>query len=172
MVSFASLSYSTESPGTASALTSTLTSSPGWTVPSFTTWTGGTSTAWNNTGNWSGGVLPSAAVGAVIVPATRQPTLNTSPTVLSLSVAANATLSMAGFNLTLNSSGTISVQGTLSMNGGEALTNVTAITGSGTVIMVGTVGPYTVQSSGITYNNLTISGVRHLHAQRESQRCR
>src|SRR5208283_1617199 len=112
-VSFASLSYSTESPRTATANNSTLVvNTPGWqTGVSTTTWIGGTAgflTSWNTAGNWSNG-LPSATVAALIVPATYQPTLDTNPTVMNLTIASNATLTMAGLNITRNSAGTITV---------------------------------------------------------------
>ncbi len=154
-VSYANIAYSTVSPGQTAYYSTNSGNNSGWTFQSFTAWTGGAgSTSWATAGNWSNGV-PSTGVNVTINPASYQPVLAAATASLgSLTIASGATLDLSGFGTGLNASGTMTVNGTLKMQGGETLTNVTGITGTGTVQLYGT-GSYTVPS--FSYYALTVS---------------
>jgi len=92
------------------------------------TWTGATSTAWENGLNWSLGLAPQVLENVVIPSVVNQP-------VISASGATCATLTLdAGSSLTINSSGTLAVIGEITItaptidNG-----NTTLAVGSGTL---------------------------------------
>ena len=155
-VTYATITYSTVNPGQ-TAYYSTGSNDTGWTFQAFKTWTGAAgTTSWNTGGNWSPFGVPVNTDNVTINPATYQPVLNVAANFASLSVASGATLDLAGFGVTRTASGTIAVNGTLKMQGGETLTNVSGITGTGTVQLYGTAGPYTVPN--FSYYALTISG--------------
>ena len=66
------------------------------------TWTGAVSSDWSNPGNWSGNAVPTAADSATVPAGTpNQPALTTDASVGQLFVASGATVSLAGFNLTV-----------------------------------------------------------------------
>lgn len=104
------------------------------------TWTGGTSTAWNNTANWSqsptGGTFPGngAANDIVIIPAgTNQPTLSTSLTnpieSLTFTSTNNTTLTITGVTLT--------VTGEVVVNSSTTANRNITITGTGGILSCG-----------------------------------
>ena len=156
-VSYANIIYSTVSPGQTANYSTNSGNNTGWTFQTFKAWTGGAgTTAWNTAGNWSPAAVPVNTDNVTIDPAAFQPVLNVAASFATLSIAPGATLDLAGLGVTQAAAGTVAVNGTLKMQGGETLTNVTGITGTGTVQLYGAAGPYTVPN--FSYYALTISG--------------
>ena len=130
------------------------------------TWNGTTSTAWDNTANWtksSGTSTPGTnASDIVVIPATvtNQPTLSTA---LSTNIAS---LTFSGTAATLTITGqTLSVTGAVTLNSAAGSNTAATITGTGTIscasVVVGsTVTPSTTSTTILTstISNLTISG--------------
>jgi hypothetical protein len=79
------------------------------------TWTGASSTAWNNIGNWSSGTVPGTSDNASIPNVTNDPVISTTQLINDVDLASGATLSVAsGGSLTLNgaltNAGTVTIQ--------------------------------------------------------------
>ncbi|MFH1782417.1 MAG: hypothetical protein ABH848_02240 [Candidatus Omnitrophota bacterium] len=108
--------------------TSSLTNTTNWVLGSVgtdITWTGGTSTDWNDSTNWDKGIMPSESDEATISAAGFQPII----------LSANTTLG----GLTVDPSAELSTQGnTLTVNGATVL-NGTLNTGISTVTITGNV---------------------------------
>jgi hypothetical protein len=99
-----------------------------------TSWSGGASTDWATTSNWTSGAIPDAG-SIVIIPSslTNYPALPSDRTLTSLSLASGASLNLSSNTLTLTSglsnAGSITGAGKLTMGGSSAQT----ISGTGTV---------------------------------------
>ena len=99
-----------------------------------TSWSGGASTDWATTSNWTSGAIPDAG-SIVIIPSslTNYPAVPSDRTLTSLSLASGASLNLSSNTLTLTSNlsnaGSISGDGKLTMGGSSAQT----ISGTGTV---------------------------------------
>ncbi|MDA8425857.1 MAG: hypothetical protein M0Z80_06925, partial [Treponema sp.] len=155
-VSYANIAYSTVNPGQTANYSVNSGNNVGWTFQTFKAWTGGAgTTSWNTPGNWSPAVVPVNTDNVTINPAAYQPVLDVAANFATLSVAPGATLDLAGFGVTKAAAGTIAVNGTLKMQGGNTLTNVTGVTGTGTVQFYGTTA-YALPN--FSYYALTISG--------------
>jgi hypothetical protein len=114
------------------------------------TWTGATNNQWATATNWSPAGVP-AATDSVIVPVTSTPpTLAASATVADLSIAAGATLTIAG-PYTLTDNGALDALGGILGTGNVAITGSTAVRG----IIVGNL---TVTGNYSLLNALTVTG--------------
>jgi|GEM_PF-2417721 len=104
-------------------------------VATSTTWTGGTSVAWNTASNWSCGV-PLATSDVTIGTGTFQPEITSSPTIESLTINSGATLKVVATH-TLTVTDIIDNDGTLTVenNAGIIQDNDVSNTGSGTNIV-------------------------------------
>ena len=154
---YANITWSTVSPGQTAFYSVNSGNNSGWTFQAFKAWTGGAgTTSWNTAGNWFPAAVPVNTDNVTINLASFQPVLDVAGNFATLTVSSGATLDLAGFGVTRAAAGTITVNGTLKMQGGETLTNVTGVTGTGTVQLYGTAGPYTVPN--FSYYALTISG--------------
>ncbi len=94
------------------------------------TWTGAVDTNWNNTANWSGGVVPGSGSLAVLsgTPGSRMPTLSQDISVEGLDIlTAGWTINLNGHNLTIGNGG-------LQIAGGSTPTAKIDI-GSGTLVL-------------------------------------
>lgn len=80
-----------------------------------TVWTGDTSTAWNNGGNWNGGI-PNSTLNCIVNSATRDPSIAGITANCKTLTIGNGTLSMSG-GATLNLSGGFVNTGTFNQNG-------------------------------------------------------
>lgn len=96
-------------------------------------WNGATSGVWTDATNWSTGIVPNQNSNVTIAALGTQPTINTNVNINSLTVAAGATLIVAGLNLTV--SGAIANNGTMTLannsnliQGGTTNTNTGNIT--------------------------------------------
>ena len=94
------------------------------------TWIGVTSTDWNDPSNWDLGFVPIAGDFDTIPGGTPfEPTLTSSVTAGSLTIAPTATLTLAGNNLTVNTTflgtGILINNGTIILNGSETVTATT-----------------------------------------------
>lgn len=121
------------------------------------TWTGGTSTSYETGSNWNISAVPDSYTRLTIGTGTFQPTLTTSETVTGLTINSSATLTLAGNNATIQSSGTFSNNGSLALQGGETLSGFSNDTDSGTIIYNGS-GTYSSLPLGNNYYDLTFNG--------------
>jgi hypothetical protein len=129
------------------------------TISTSTTWTGGTSTSWANTANWSCGT-PTSLYDVTIGTGTFQPEIITSPTINSLTINSGATLKISSsHNLTVTDA--IVNNGTLTVENDANLiqTNNVSNSGSGTTIVDRDSNElyrldYTLWSSPVTGQNL------------------
>lgn len=122
--------------GTIAGVNGTATDSTGWEFvnvnPGETiTWTGGAgSSAWGAPGNWDLGRTPVATDKVVVGVAGMSPVLSSDLTVASLTVAADASLDLAGYALTVN--GPLTVAGELKTAGASDIVVTGAVAFSGT----------------------------------------
>ncbi|GEM_PF-2765344 len=109
-----------------------------------TVWTGanGTTRAWNNHGNWSGGE-PTSARHATIASATFNPLLTVAGTTSNLSITTGI--------LPVNAGGSLNVYGSLSKTGGT-WTNLAGTT----VLLLGS-GNQSINPGGTAFQNLTVN---------------
>ena len=105
------------------------------------TWVGGSSGNWNVSGNWCGGV-PNSNTAVVSVPGDVVVNLDSSPSVLNLTIAAGATLNGGSNTLTIANSGSFTNNGTFNA-------------GTGTITFNGT---GTLSGNAISFNNLSTNG--------------
>ena len=109
------------------------------------TWTGTTNTDWGTATNWSKGFVPTSSNTDSVVIANisgKQPIINSTVSIASMSIATGATLSVQGTN-SLSISGNLNNSGTLS-----GTSSTIAFTGAA----------QTITSSALTFFNLTLSG--------------
>jgi hypothetical protein len=124
------------------------------------TWTGGTSTAWNNAGNWSQSNWPGDTGHLdddVVIPDTtalsNAPTLHASITVNSLSILTDATITGGGNVITVSEKSTASGAGTYSVyNNGTISGNLDLIIGTTSNNLIRLMG-----SSGNCFQKVTLS---------------
>lgn len=76
------------------------------------TWTGSTSTAWNQASNWGMCTPPSCGIDALIVSSANQPVISSNQSVRNLTIAAGASLTISP-GVTLTVCGDLNVYGTL-----------------------------------------------------------
>ena len=104
------------------------------TVSSTSLWTGASSSAWNDAGNWSTNSLPTTTSEVTIAVAANQPLLATDVAIKSLTINSGATLTVpTGLNLTvssyINNSGTMTVENNANLiQEGTTNSNIGAIT--------------------------------------------
>ncbi len=109
------------------------------------TWTGAVSGDWNNTGNWSCGVVPNAGTNVTIASGVTPPTISGTPTAICNNITINA-----GATLTISSGQALTVNGNLTNNGGLTIES-SGISSSGSLIVNGS------STGNVTYNR-TIPG--------------
>ena len=155
----------------------TLTNGPTYTTPGAGLWIYSTATGnWNSTSTWSYGVVPTSSKSVRIK---HDVTLNTSPTIVALTVDASKTLTCGSYTLTATgasdingtvtlSTGTFDANGAFDATGGAitfsgagSLNLAGAVTGLGT--MTSNLGTVTYDGTTQTvfsdaYNNLSLSG--------------
>jgi len=103
------------------------------TSPTANTWTGGTSTDWTDTLNWSAGV-PDQNSDVTIASATFQPTIATNVNINSLTINSGATLNVnTALNLTVTDA--ITNNGTLTMADNANLVQVNNVSNTGNIIV-------------------------------------
>jgi hypothetical protein len=122
-----------------------------------TYWTGTTSTAFENKGNWSGSYIPDPYSKLVVKTGTNQPTMTGATKFSAITINTGAKLTLGGQNVTMNDGGTFTNYGQMLVKGTETLTSVTNDTSRGKVILYGT-GSYSTFPTGNTYNQLALSG--------------
>jgi hypothetical protein len=110
-------------------------------APGSFTWTGGTSTDWNNASNWSPQFIPSTAYD-IIIPATG---ITNFPTVTSLTIG-------SGKTITLNSNAQLTISGTLTNNGTLTIESGATLVQGATSTLAGS-GTYNVRQSITGANN-------------------
>jgi len=150
-----------------------LDASPHWIFGATSvTWEGDVSTDWEDGNNWDIGLVPTSADEAIIpngiCGGCVYPTFTANVTVDILTVASSATVTLAGFNLTITDesnltlSGILSNEGVIIAQGTETLTFDTTDTNSGTFRFVGTNSGVTrtiPDFGAIDYYNLVINDV-------------
>gem|GEM_PF-543458 len=139
----------------------------GWTFILASTWTGASSTNWNDANNWSpNGVPPSGAIVTITKGGSNDLVIEVSPSVTSLTIS-------AGNNVTLSSGQTLTISGALSNSGTLAsptgsfvvLSGISGISGNGTntIDNLTLSGTCNISSIGVnTFNNLIVSGASTL----------
>ncbi|MDD5090084.1 MAG: hypothetical protein PHQ23_04130, partial [Candidatus Wallbacteria bacterium] len=154
-VSFVSVRDSDNSTGSTitAKYSSNLGNNSNWIFEAIT-WTGASSTDWNDGSNWSGGVVPSGSDEVVIAATSNQPVLAANTVIGKVSVSTGATLKTDNYNLTV-SGGTagFTVSGTLEVNAGRTVTRPT-LNNSSKVIYSGGSGAI----NNWTYRDLSITG--------------
>ncbi len=127
------------------------------------TWTGGTSTDYENANNWNISAIPDPYTLITIGSGTYQPTMTANDVVAGLTINSGSTLTLGGSNLTFNdtsaTSGLATNSGTLTLQGGETLSgfNYSNAASAGTINFNGS-GTYTSLPTGQNYYNLTFNG--------------
>jgi hypothetical protein len=131
------------------------------------TWTGTTSSAWSNSGNWSPAGSPQNSASTsfdVIIPArATQPTLDVTTTISLFTLNATATLSMQGSQSLTVASSTDVDNGTIIINsnntGNSTLTfNTSTLSGAGTIVLNSSNAAATLAGTLTTGTTNTISG--------------
>jgi hypothetical protein len=128
---------------TVSGCESTTRTSVAVTINSTGTWIGGASGNWNVAGNWCGGV-PDQNTEVANIPSGVTVTVNTSPTILTYTLASGSTVNLGNNVITIADGGSFTNNGTFN-----------AGTGAGTIVFAGS---GTLGGSATTFNNLTVSG--------------
>ncbi len=110
-------------------------------TPCTNTWTGVTSTDWNNASNWSAGTVPTASLDAVIANTVRKPVISGTVNVK---------------NVTIGMGASLTVNGTLNVSGNWVNNGVPTLSGNGTVVLqsssAATLSGYTI------FSNLEVAG--------------
>ncbi|MDD5089940.1 MAG: hypothetical protein PHQ23_03395, partial [Candidatus Wallbacteria bacterium] len=152
-VSYADLQYCTAGTNSGAAIRSQDSgNNNNWIFGGFT-WTGAVSTDWNDIGNWSSGIVPTASDEVIIAATVNQPALVADTVVGSLQVNAGATLDTGAFDLTVSGgSPAFIVDGTLEIEAGTAITTPTLNDGSSVEYAGGTgsINNWTYRDLGIT----------------------
>ena len=126
------------------------------------TWIGVTSTAWSTDSNWDLGRPPISADHVVISnPASFYPLLDSAKILSRLTIKSGASLSLSGYDLTVESNAVIA--GTLTATGTETIEFLGALDGTGgalnnadsTVRLVGT-SPQTITCGGLDFEDLIV----------------
>ncbi|MEY3084948.1 MAG: hypothetical protein RL037_1128, partial [Bacteroidota bacterium] len=112
------------------------------TINSSGTWIGDSNDDWNIAGNWCGGV-PNSSLAVVSVPTGVVLNLDTSPSVLNLTIGSGATINAGTYTINIADGGSISNNGTFNAQTGELV-----FTGAGTIS----------GTSAMSINNLTLNG--------------
>jgi hypothetical protein len=112
------------------------------TVNASGTWIGDSNDDWNIAGNWCGGV-PNSSSAVVSVPTGVVLNLDTSPSVLNLTIGSGATINAGTYTITIADGGSITNNGTFNAQTGELVFN-----GAGTIS----------GTSAMSINNLTLNG--------------
>ena len=120
-------------------LTSDSYDSSGASLPVAVTWDGSQDSDWATAANWGGGSVPSATDDVVIANAGTAPIITTGITVNDLTIEASATLTVQG-------SGSLSVDGDLTVDGSSTLTINSDATTNGSLLVAGS------STGNITYN--------------------
>jgi hypothetical protein len=112
------------------------------TINSSGTWIGDSNDDWNIAGNWCGGV-PNSSSAVVSVPTGVVLNLDTSPSVLNLTIGSGATINAGTYTINIADGGSITNNGTFNSQTGELI-----FTGAGTIS----------GTSAMSINNLTLNG--------------
>ncbi len=138
---------------------STSTGTISYTNPT-TTWTGAINTDWSLVANWTNGI-PTASLQAVIPNVVNQPTLTSNSECSDLTIQTGATLTTAGFQLTMHGDftniGTASFGSSNIVIDGIVAQNINGFTTTGNVTMLKTGGTVNI-TGNLNINNLTING--------------
>lgn len=132
-----------------------------YSIPDANYWTGSISTNWNDTGNWSAGVIPTLTTPAIVViPAgkSRYPLINTSGAANSIAIEAGASLTITG---TLQLAGSLTNVGTLTATAGTVeMVGAALQTLPGSLFSGSTVQNVVINNSGgvSLLGNVTVSG--------------
>lgn len=125
-----------------------------------TTWTGATNTNWSLAANWNSGV-PTSTQRAIIPNVTNQPTLTADASCSDLTINIGATLTTAGFQLSLFgdfiNNGTATFGSSNIIIDGNVTQSIAGFTTTGNVTMLKTGGTATLTSS-LDIGNLTLNG--------------
>jgi hypothetical protein len=113
------------------------------TINSNGTWIGGATGNWDVAENWCGGV-PDQNTEIATIPSGVTVTVNTSPTILTYTLASGSTVNLGNNVITIADGGSFTNNGTFN-----------AGTGTGTVVFAGS---GTLGGSSTTFNNLSVSG--------------
>jgi hypothetical protein len=127
---------------TVSGCESTTRTSVAVTVNASGTWIGDSNDDWNIAGNWCGGV-PNSSSAVVSVPTGVVLNLDTSPSVLNLTIGSGATINAGTYTINIADGGSITNNGTFNSQTGELI-----FTGAGTIS----------GTSAMSINNLTLNG--------------
>ena len=125
-----------------------------------TTWTGATNTNWSLAANWTNGI-PTASLQAVIPNVVNQPTLTANSECSDLIIQTGATLTSAGFQLTMHgdftNNGTASFGSSNIVIDGIVAQNITGFTTTGNVTMLKT-GSTAIITGNLIINSLILNG--------------
>jgi hypothetical protein len=127
---------------TVSECESTTRTSVAVTINSNGTWIGDSNDDWNIAGNWCGGV-PNSSLAVVSVPTGVVVTLDTSPSVLNLTIGSGATINAGTYSINIADGGSITNNGTF-----NAQTSELIFSGAGTIS----------GTTAMAINNLTLNG--------------
>ncbi|MCF8409579.1 MAG: hypothetical protein K9G36_11465 [Crocinitomicaceae bacterium] len=112
------------------------------TINSNGTWIGDSNDDWNIAGNWCGGV-PNSSLAVVSVPTGVVVNLDTSPSVLNLTIGSGATINAGTYSINIADGGSITNNGTF-----NAQTSELIFSGAGTIS----------GTTAMAINNLTLNG--------------
>ncbi len=139
------------------ALSSTEVSEIASTGNTVATWTGNSSTNWQNSANWNINAVPDGYTNIIVGNGTYQPELTAPTSVSGLVINAGSSLNLNGQNLSMNDSGNFTNNGTLMLQGVETITSLANDSSSGTVEYDGN-GTYSLLNFGYVYHNLLFNG--------------
>lgn len=126
----------------------------------ITTWTGATNTNWSLAGNWTNGI-PTASLQAIIPNVVNQPILTANSECSDLTIQTGATLTTAGFQLTLHgdftNNGTASFGSSNIVIDGIVAQSITGFTTTGNVTMLKT-GSTAIITGNLIVNSLILNG--------------
>lgn len=121
------------------------------------TWTGGSSSNWQNAANWNINAVPDAYTNITIGNGTYQPVLASATGLAGLTIDSGSSLNLNGNNLTMNDLGSFTNNGTLILEGSESLVGFNNNISNGTVEYDGS-GSYSSLDLGSMYYNLNFDG--------------
>lgn len=115
-----------------------------------TTWTGGSSTLWSVSGNWSAGV-PTSTTDVIIPNTTRLPTVDINSSCKSVTISGNTTLTLSA-NLTVSGGLTVNGGATFNFSGTKTVTFASSSSiGNPGVLNINS-GPTVTFSNGLSVN--------------------